>query len=97
MVRNSPIAEDTLLEETFQALRDRLPPGWCLTEQREQFPIDGSLALADPQGLIANIIVEAKARPVEAQQVSILADRWGRVLLPRIQKPGGLTAMPSSW
>ena len=96
MVRNSPIAEDTLLEETYQALRDRLPPGWCLTEQREQFPaesnrfgIDDSLALADPQGLIANIIVEAKARPVEAQQVSVLADRWGRVLLPRIQETWG--------
>ena len=89
MVRNSSIAEDTLLVETCQALRDRLPPGWYLTEQREQFPIDGSLTLADPQGLIANIIVEVKARPVEAQQVSLLADRGGRVLLPRIQETWG--------
>ena len=96
MVRNNLIAEYTLLEETFQALRDRLPLGWCLTEQPEQvrgdshrFDIDDSLALADPQGLTANIIVEVKSRPVEAQQVSLLADRWGRVRLPRIQETWG--------
>ena len=96
MDRNNPVAENTLLEETYQALRDRLPPGWYLTSQGEQFPgesnrfgIDDSFALADPQGLTANIIVEAKARPVEAQQVTLLADRWARVLLPRIQETWG--------
>ena len=96
MDRNSTIAEYTLLEETYKALRDRLPSGWHLTEQPEEltsksrkFEIDDSLALADPRGLTVNIIMEVKARPVEAQQVSLLADRWGRVLLPRIQETSG--------
>ena len=35
---------------------------------------------ADPQGLAANIAAEVKRRPVEAREVSILADRWARVL-----------------
>ena len=96
MVRNDIASEITLLEETCRALRDRLPPGWYLTEQLEQvhgdsnrFDIDGSLALVDPQGLTANIIVEVKSRSVEAQQVSLLADRWGRVLLPRSREVWG--------
>ena len=101
MARNSFTSENTLLEETCQALRDRLPSGWYLTEQREKLPsesrrfhIDGSLALADPQGLIANIIVEVKSRPVEAQQVSLLADRWGRVLLPQSREIWGTDSDP---
>ena len=96
MVRNKPISETALLEQACQALRERLPPGWDLTEQPGQLPhgparsrIDRSLALADPLGLTANITVEVKDRPVEAQQVTLLADRWGRVLLPQSREVWG--------
>ena len=96
MIRNSPISEISLLEETCQAIRQRLPTGWSLTEQREQLPVktgrfrlDGILTLADPQGLTANIVVEVKRRPVEAREVSLLADRWDRALLPQVRKIRG--------
>ena len=83
----------SLLEEACQALRQRLPPGWDLTEQLpvdpNRFRIDASFALADPQGLTANIFVEVKGRPVEGQQVSLLADRWRRVLLPQSREIRG--------
>ena len=86
----------SLLEETCQALRQRLPPGWGLAEQPEPLPdgpdrfrLDGLLALTDPQGLTANICVDVKSRPVEAQQVSLLADRWGRVLRPQSREIWG--------
>ena len=45
--------------------------------------IDGVLILSDPQGMTANIVVEANPRPVEARRVSVLADRWARQLHPR--------------
>ena len=101
MIRNKPISETCMLEEACQAIRQRLPPGWDLTELREQIPgdsdrlrFDGALALADPQGLTANIVAEVKRRPVEAREVSLLADRWGRVLLPRIRELWGRDSDP---
>ena len=85
-----------MLEEACQAIRQRLPTGWSLAEQREQFPIqagrfhaDVLLTLADPQGLTADVIIEVKRRPVEAREVGVLADRWSRVLLPQVQGSDG--------
>ena len=87
MQRNIHISETAMLEEACQALRLRLPPGWSLTEQRQQVPVqikrfhdDVLLTLADPQGVIAHIFVEVKRRPLEAREVSLLADRWARAL-----------------
>ena len=48
--------------------------------------IDGALALTAPQGDSTTIIVEVKARPVEARLVSLLLDRWQRTLLPQSQE-----------
>ncbi len=93
-MRNKLNTETNLLEDACQALRERMPPGWSLTEQAVPFPlgttrsrIDGSLALADPQGITANIFVEVKERAIEAREVSLLADRWERVVLPQVIGP----------
>ena len=92
-MRNNPISETSILEETCQAIRRRLPPGWDLTDQlpsySDRLRFDGALVLADPQGLAANIAAEVKRRPVEAREVSILADRWARVLPSQSQKTQG--------
>ena len=87
------------MEEACFTVRDRLPPDWSLTEQYDRwgqnasnsavFDFDGVLTITDPQGLTANIIVEAKVRPIEGQQVTLLADQWGRILLPRSQELWG--------
>ena len=93
VLRNKSISATSLLEEACQSIRRRLPPGWSLTEQRQQVPVqtgrfndDVLLTLADPQGLTADIIIEVKRRPLEAREVSILADRWARALPSH--KPG---------
>ena len=82
-----------MLDEACQAIRQRLPPGWDLTEQlssgKDRLRFDGALVLADPQGLAANIAAEVKRRPVEARDVSILADRWARVLPSQSQETQG--------
>ena len=82
-----------MLDEACQAIRRRLPPGWDLTEQlpsdSDRLRFDGALVLADPQGLAANIAAEVKRRPVEAREVSILADRWARVLPSQRQNAQG--------
>ena len=92
-MRNSPISETSMLDEACQAIRQRLPPGWDLTEQlssgKDRLRFDGALVLADPQGLAANIAAEVKRRPVEARDVSILADRWARVLPSQTQETQG--------
>ena len=96
VLRNKSISETSLLEEACQAIRRRLPPGWSLTEQRQQVPVqtgrfndDVLLTLADPQGLTADVIIEVKRRPLEAREVSILADRWARALPSHNQGPRG--------
>ena len=96
MMRNNTYSETALMEETCRALRNRLPTGWDLTPQRGGFPgssgrsnTDGVLILSDPQGITANIVVEAKPRPVEARQVSVLADRWARQRLPQSREVWG--------
>ena len=90
MLRNNTYSETALMEEACQALRNRLPTGWNLTPQRGGLPgsssrsdTDGVLILSDPQGMTANIVVEANPRPVEARRVSVLTDRWARQLHPR--------------
>ena len=92
-MRNNPISETSLLEDACQSIRQRLPPGWALTEQlprgKDRLRFDGVLTLADPQGLAANIVAEVKRRPVEARDVSMLSDRWGRVLLPQSRELWG--------
>ena len=88
-----------MLDEACQAIRQRLPPGWDLTEQlpsdSDRLRFDGALVLADPQGLAANIAAEVKRRPVEAREVSILANRWARLLPSQSQETRGLKAIPS--
>ena len=85
-----------MLEEACQTLLRRLPPGWSLTEQREQVPVqtgrfhaDALLTLADPQGVITHIFVEVKRRPLEAREVSLLADYWARALSAQSQGSRG--------
>ena len=103
-MRNNYISETSILEDMCQRVRGRLPPGWSLADrfgEWNQMPgapaksrIDGVLTLTDPQGFMANIIVEARARPLEGQQVSMLADRLGSVLLPRGQGVWGTDNSP---
>ena len=85
-----------MLKGVCQAILQRLPTGWSLAERREQasiqagrFNADALLTLADPQGLTADVIIEVKRRPVEAREVSVLADRWARALPLQSQEPGG--------
>ena len=83
MHRNNLYSETNLLVETVATLRSRLPSGWSLEELGEgvrSWPsaakIDGALALTARQGDSTTIIVEVKAKPVEARLVSLLLDRW---------------------
>ena len=104
MVRNNTISETMLLEDTCRKVRDRLPSGWSLADQPGEwgqmpstpakFRFDGVLTLTDPQGLTVNIIVEAKVRPLEGQQVSVIADQMRRVLLPQGQGVWGMDNSP---
>ena len=93
MHRNNLYSETNLLVETVATLRSRLPSGWSLEELGEgvrSWPsaakIDGALALTARQGDSTTIIVEVKAKPVEARLVSLLLDRWQRTLLPQSQE-----------
>ena len=61
-------------------LRRRLPPDWSLERLGQELPVgpsgsrvDGALALTDPRGESATIIVEARGQPLEARAVSSLS------------------------
>ena len=90
MLRNTYYSGTDLVEETCQALHNRLPPEWYLAARPEDSPVISGrarvgnvLKLSDPQGVTTSIVVDVKSRPVESRQVSVLADRWGRVLFPQ--------------
>ena len=82
MMRNSIYSETLLLSEIEDELRGRLPPGWSLERLGRELltgpdghRIDAALALNDPRGEKATIIMEAKGRPLEARAVSSLLDQ----------------------
>lgn len=104
MMRNTQISATALVEDICRKIRGRLPSGWSLEDRFDEWGqisgasagpnFDGVLALTDPQGLTVNIIVEARARPLEGQQVSMLADRLKRSLLPQGQEALGTENSP---
>ena len=85
MMRNSLYSETTLVQSVTTDLRRRLPPDWSLQEldprphrARGRPLIDAALALTDPQGASATVVVEVKGRPLEAWQIYALEDWWQR-------------------
>lgn len=91
---NSDFSETHLLRAAREALERRLPPDWLLSfgndEQRELLPralVDAVLELRDPEGRSALVILEMKRRPVEARQVSALAQGWRRMVRAQTQIP----------
>lgn len=93
MIRNSVISETNLVETMVSELRRRLPPGWSVQQlgqgaygTRGRAELDAALALTDPQGISATVILEAKVRPFEAWQTYALQDRWQSMLLPFVRE-----------
>ena len=84
---NSMYSETLLLGEVADGLRRRLPPGWSLERLGQELPVgtggsgvDAALALTDPKGESATIIVEARGQPLEARAVGSLLHRSQRLL-----------------
>ena len=84
---NGTYSETMLLREVADELRRRLPPDWFLERRRQELSVgpggsrvDAALALTDPRGESATIIVEAKRRPLEARAVSSLLAHSQRLL-----------------
>ena len=82
MMRNGLYYETLLLGEVADALRRRLPPDWSLERLGQELPagpggsrVDAALALTDPRGESATVIVEAKGQPLEARAVNSLLYR----------------------
>ncbi len=76
---NGMYSETLLLGEVADELRRRLPPDWSLERLGQEMPagpggsrVDAALALTDPRGESATIMVEAKGQPLEARAVSSL-------------------------
>ena len=95
MMLNGQYSETELLSEIEDELRGRLPPGWSLERLGRDLPvgpgrtrIDAALALTDPQGSSATIMVEAKGRPLEARAVNSLLYQWQRLLDASAEVPG---------
>ena len=79
MMLNGIYSETLLLGEVTDELRRRLPPDWSLERLGQESPpgpggsgVDAALALTDPRGESATIIVEARGQPLEARAVSSL-------------------------
>ena len=92
---NGQYSETQLLGEIEDELRGRLPTGWSLEQLGRDLPvgpgrtrIDAALALTDPQGGSATIMVEAKGRPLEARAVNSLLYQWQRLLDASAEVPG---------
>ena len=84
---NSLYPETLLLGEVADELRRRLPPDWSLERLGQElsvgpigFRVDAALALTDPRGESATIIVAAKGQPLEARTVSSLLHQSERLL-----------------
>ena len=92
---NSIYSETVLLGKVAAELRRRLPPDWSL-ERLGQKPsvgqggsgVDAALALTDPRGESATIIVEARGQSLEARAVSSLLHRSQRLLDDSIEFAG---------
>ena len=76
---NGIYSETLLLGEVVDELRRRLPPDWSLERLGQELPVgpggsrvDAALALTDPRGESATIMVEAKGQPLEARAVGSL-------------------------
>lgn len=76
-----------LLGEIADELRRRLPPDWTLEQVGRElsvgpgvYRVDAALALTDPRGESATIIVEVKGQPLEAGTVSSLLHQSERLL-----------------
>ena len=92
---NGLYSATALLDEVAGELRRRLPPGWSLEPLGEELRagssgvrIDAALALTDPRGESATIIVEAKGRPLEARAVSSLLYQSQSLLDASAKIPG---------
>ena len=89
---NGIYSETVLLGEVADELRRRLPPDWSLERLDQGLPVglggsgvDAALALTDPRGESATIIVEAKGQPLEARAVSSLLYQSPRLLDDNIE------------
>ena len=90
MLRNIAISETSIVQSVTSALRRRLPPDWSIQEMEpgdygargRSLLFDAALALTDPQGTSAAVVVETKRRPLEAWQIYALLDKWQRTILP---------------
>ena len=79
MMRNEMYSGTLLLSEVTNELRRRLPPDWSLERLSQELlagpgssRADAALALTDPRGESATIMVEAKGQPLEARAVNSL-------------------------
>ena len=95
VMRNGIYSETSLLGEVADELRRRLPPDWSLQRLGHELPVgpsgsrvDAALALTDPRGESATIVVEAKGQPLEARMVSSLLYQWQGLLDDSIEASG---------
>ena len=102
MMRNSYISETRLIDAAISDIGTRLPPRWLLRDRGRgaaaRFPhqsarvINAIWELRDSEGLSADIIVEARADPVEPRLVGSLAARLGTPSLSRQEQAGAARA-----
>ena len=92
---NGIYSETMLLGEVADELRRRLPPDWSLERLGRELSVepggsrvDAVLALTDPRGESATIIVEAKGRPLEARAVNSLLHQSEMLLDASIELTG---------
>lgn len=94
VMRNTDFSETQLAKTARDALAKRLPSGWLLSlRDPDMFDSPGKTRadevwqLDDPEGTSALVLVEVKQRPIEARDISLLADAWRRSLLAQGQLP----------
>ena len=92
---NGIYSETLLLSEVADELRRRLPPDWSLERLGQELSagpggsrVDAALALTDPRGESATVIVEAKGQPLEARAVNSLLYQSQRLLDAGIEAAG---------
>ena len=95
MMLNDIYSETLLLGEVAAELRRRLPPDWSLERLGQDLSVgpsgsrvDAALALTDPRGETATIVVEAKGQPLEARAVNSLLYQSQRLLDDSIEVSG---------
>lgn len=92
---NKDLSATSLQHRIANELRRRLPPGWSLEWLDQVFRpgssgmrIDAALALTDPRGESATIVVETRVSPLQAQAVVQLRSRWRRLLRDSVRVRG---------